>query len=429
MRIDQFASAEAYGRLGDALLLVSPDATVLDASPAAALLYGLAQSELIGLPVAALSARPEQPEFAPTSPGHPSDAAVVESEHVRRDGGRFSCEVRAIDVSDGDSAAVLCAVRDITDRRLAQDALLRSQERFENIAATIPGVLYEYEVYRNGGGSYTYVGPGSTELLGLSEQEMLATVDPLWKLVHPDDIDRVLAEDEAADGVGLTFSTDFRILTPDGGLKWIHMTSRQLPSRPGVPDVWCGLILDITQRKLPEQKLHQRDQDMARLNEELARVAASDALTGVSSRRHFYDMLDRTISVVSRHGGTLSVASFDLDGLKRVNDSKGHGAGDQVLATFARLLDELRRPEDVAGRLGGDEFSVILPGVDRAGAKEFAERILTAVRGSRLLAEASVTASSGVSEWALRDLSDDLLRKADEALYGVKRGGRDAVGI
>lgn len=428
MRIDQFASAEAYGRLGDALLLVSPDATVLDASPAAALLYGHTQAALIGLPVAALSARPEQPEFTPASTDHPSGAGAVESEHVRRDGSRFACEVRAIDVSEGDAVAVLCAVRDITDRRLAQDALLRSQERFENIAATIPGVLYEYEVYRNGGGSYTYVGPGVTELLGLSEQEMLATVDPLWKLVHPDDIDRVLAEDEAADGVGLTFSTDFRILTPDGGLKWIHMTSRQLPSRPGVPDVWCGLILDITQRKLAEQKLHQRDQDMARLNEELARVAASDSLTGLSSRRHFYDMLDRTISVVARHGGTLSVASFDLDGLKRVNDSKGHGAGDQVLATFARLLDDLRRPEDVAGRLGGDEFSVILPGVDRAGAKQFAERILTAVRGSRLLAEATVTASSGVSEWALRDLSDDLLRKADEAFYCAKRGGRDAVG-
>jgi diguanylate cyclase (GGDEF)-like protein/PAS domain S-box-containing protein len=428
VRIDQFASAEAYGRLGDALLLVSPDGTVLDASPAAALLYGHTQAELIGLPVAALSARPEPPEFAPLPMGHPSGAGAVESEHVRRDGSRFACEVRAIDVSDGDAAAVLCAVRDITDRLLAQDALLRSQERFENIAATIPGVLYEYEVYRNGGGSYTYVGPGVTELLGLSEQEMLATVDPLWKLVHPDDIDRVLAEDEAADGVGLTFSTDFRILTPDGGLKWIHMTSRQLPSRPGVPDVWCGLILDITQRKLAEQKLHQRDQDMARLNEELARVAASDSLTGLSSRRHFYDMLDRTIAVVARHGGTLSVASFDLDGLKRVNDSKGHGAGDQVLATFARLLDDLRRPEDVAGRLGGDEFSVILPGVDRAGAKEFAERVLTAVRGSRLLAEATVTASSGVSEWALRDLSDDLLRRADEALYCAKRGGRDAVG-
>jgi diguanylate cyclase (GGDEF)-like protein/PAS domain S-box-containing protein len=427
VRIDQFASAEAYGRLGDALLLVSPQAIVLDASPAAATLYGYSEAELIGLPVAALSALPEQPELAPASAGHRSGAAV-ESEHVRRDGTRFACEVRAIDVSDGDSAAVLCAVRDITDRRLAQDSLLRSQERFENIAATIPGVLYEYEVYRNGGGSYVYVGPGSAELLGLSEQEMLATVDPLWKLVHPDDIDRVLAEDEAADGVGVTFSTDFRILTPEGGLKWIHMTSRQLPSRPGVPDIWCGLILDITQRKLAEQKLHQRDQDMARLNQELARVAASDSLTGLSSRRHFYDMLDRTISVVARHGGTLSVASFDLDGLKHVNDSKGHGAGDQVLATFARLLDELRRPEDVAGRLGGDEFSVILPGVDRAGAKEFAGRVLSAVRASQILSDASVTTSSGVSEWALRDLSDDLLRRADEALYCVKRGGRDAVG-
>jgi diguanylate cyclase (GGDEF)-like protein len=119
--------------------------------------------------------------------------------------------------------------------------------------------------------------------------------------------------------------------------------------------------------------------------------------------------------------------SLDLDGLKQVNDTLGHAAGDEVLATFAALLADLCRAEDLPARLGGDEFSVLLPGIDYGGGRGFAERVLVAVRSSAALAQRRVTVSAGVAQWTPDELPDDLLRRADEALYTAKRGGGDAV--
>jgi diguanylate cyclase (GGDEF)-like protein len=121
--------------------------------------------------------------------------------------------------------------------------------------------------------------------------------------------------------------------------------------------------------------------------------------------------------------------SFDLDGLKRVNDSAGHRAGDEVLASFAALLAALCRAEDLPARLGGDEFSVLLPGDDLGGGRGLAERILAAVRSCDVLAQRGVTVSGGVAQWAPSELPDDFLRRADEALYAAKRDGGDAVAL
>ena len=134
------------------------------------------------------------------------------------------------------------------------------------------------------------------------------------------------------------------------------------------------------------------------------------------------------VSLARRHGSPVALVSFDLDGLKRVNDEAGHAAGDQTLAAFAALLGDLCRTEDLPGRLGGDEFCVLLPGIDGNGAGAFAERVLAAVRESAGLRREHVTVSGGVAAWTPDDAADDLLRRADEALYAAKRGGGDAVG-
>ena len=129
-----------------------------------------------------------------------------------------------------------------------------------------------------------------------------------------------------------------------------------------------------------------------------------------------------------RHGTPLALVSLDLDGLKRVNDSAGHEAGDEVLTSFAALLAALCRAEDLPARLGGDEFCVLLPGIDQRGAQRFAERVLAAVRDCDALAQRGVTVSAGVAQRMPDELPDDLLRRADEALYAAKRlGGDDAV--
>jgi diguanylate cyclase (GGDEF)-like protein len=119
--------------------------------------------------------------------------------------------------------------------------------------------------------------------------------------------------------------------------------------------------------------------------------------------------------------------SLDLDGLKQINDSAGHAAGDEVLMSFAALLDALSRDEDLPGRLGGDEFSVLLPGIDLSGARGFAERVSAAVHSCAALRQREVTVSGGVAAWTPDELPDELLRRADEALYAVKHDGGDGV--
>ena len=162
-------------------------------------------------------------------------------------------------------------------------------------------------------------------------------------------------------------------------------------------------------------------------NAAITRIAATDVLTGLANRRHFREALGQSVSFARRHRSALAVVSLDLDGLKAVNDTDGHEAGDEVLASFASLLAALCRAEDLPARLGGDEFSVLLPGIELGGARGFAERVLAAVRSCAELAERGVTASAGVAAWKADELPDDLLRRADEALYAAKDSGGDSV--
>jgi diguanylate cyclase (GGDEF)-like protein/PAS domain S-box-containing protein len=165
---------------------------------------------------------------------------------------------------------------------------------------------------------------------------------------------------------------------------------------------------------------------LAEDNATITRIAETDVLTRLANRRHFDEALEMSVSFARRHHSPLAVVSLDLDGLKGVNDAAGHEAGDEVLASFAALLAGLCRAEDLPARLGGDEFSVLLPGVSLGGALGLAERVLAAVRSSADLAERGVTASAGAAAWKPDELPNDLLRRADEALYAAKRGGGDS---
>lgn len=428
MTLDELLSGRTLGRLGDALILIGPGSRIIDANDAALTLYGYSREEMLALTLADIRGPRFLEQVPPEFRGADGLARIFPTEHVRSDGTVFPVEVRAVEVAAGEGTVVLCATRDISGRVDAEASLLLSHARLDNIAATVPGVLYEYEVDPGGGGRYVYVGPGCEGLLGISDHEMRAEVDPVWGLVHADDLDRVLAEDEASEGAGVVFSSEFRIHTPAGELKWLHMTSRQLPSQAGKPDVWCGIMLDITERKNAEEELRRRDDELARLNEELVRQAATDSLTALATRRHFYDCLDRGIVEAERDGCSVSVASFDLDGLKRVNDGGGHARGDHVLVSFAAILDDQCRREDVAGRLGGDEFSVVMPRMGLAAAHDLATRVVAAVRANPLLMGLRVTASAGVAEWLPGERADDVLHRADAAMYVAKHGGGDCVG-
>jgi two-component system cell cycle response regulator len=164
-------------------------------------------------------------------------------------------------------------------------------------------------------------------------------------------------------------------------------------------------------------------------NRKLAEQALTDDLTRLANRRHGAHQLEREIALGVRHGRDLALVRVDVDHFKAINDTHGHQAGDQVLAEVARRLAGAVRGGDELARWGGDEFVAILPGTDRPGALRAAERLRAAVAEAPIEivgASLPVTVSVGWAHWA-GDTPDDLLARADRALYKAKDAGRDMV--
>ncbi len=171
----------------------------------------------------------------------------------------------------------------------------------------------------------------------------------------------------------------------------------------------------------------------SKLTEALARIeriAVRDELTGLYNRRFLMDFLAREVDRVRRSGGGYAVCMIDIDHFKDINDKFGHGAGDAVLRHFASVVERAMRSIDVLGRLGGEEFLVVLPDASIAGARNCAERIRQAVEGSvfpGLPSDYHVTVTAGVVWSGPREMTTDLLARADAALYSGKAAGRNRV--
>jgi diguanylate cyclase (GGDEF)-like protein len=171
--------------------------------------------------------------------------------------------------------------------------------------------------------------------------------------------------------------------------------------------------------------------DNARLHRIVERQALVDGLTGLANRRQCEETLASELARVERFGGSLAVVVADLDWFKDVNDRYGHPAGDAILREVAGLLQETLRDVDLAGRWGGEEFLLILPGTDLAGGARVAERIRLALAGRIALSADGtpipVTASFGVAATPPAGTASELFAAADAALYEAKRAGKNRV--
>jgi diguanylate cyclase (GGDEF)-like protein len=164
---------------------------------------------------------------------------------------------------------------------------------------------------------------------------------------------------------------------------------------------------------------------------ELQRLATTDYLTGISNNRCFFINGEREIRRARRYGRSFALLMFDIDQFKKINDTDGHAAGDQVLMTIAVRCRNLLRDIDIFGRLGGDEFAILLPETDLGGGGTTAERLRSAIAEAGIEAGAAahhVTISIGVSESASDDRRiEETLKRADDAMYEAKRKGGNAV--
>lgn len=163
---------------------------------------------------------------------------------------------------------------------------------------------------------------------------------------------------------------------------------------------------------------------------ELEVLIGTDPLTGVANRRVFFERLDAELARSTRHGNALSILMVDVDHFKTINDQHGHQVGDVVLASIAGCLRETLRTADLVARYGGEEFSIILPETSLAEATRAAERLGERIRGERFGNPRNairVTVSVGVATVRPGEASDQLVYRADAALYEAKHGGRDRV--
>jgi diguanylate cyclase (GGDEF)-like protein len=171
--------------------------------------------------------------------------------------------------------------------------------------------------------------------------------------------------------------------------------------------------------------------DNARLHDIVQRQAITDDLTGLVNRRRFIEALDAEIERARSFGSPLTIVLADLDNFKQVNDAFGHHGGDVVLRAFADLIRSHVRDVDVSGRIGGEEFAILLPETDRAGAANVAERMRHSLNAVAIALSDEhsirVASSFGVAELEPDQSGDGLLRAADAALYRAKDEGKNRV--
>jgi diguanylate cyclase (GGDEF)-like protein len=199
-------------------------------------------------------------------------------------------------------------------------------------------------------------------------------------------------------------------------------TLLSLPAVSSYPGRWIDVMVVVAVLAAVVLTLIKRnDELLARLADE----ARTDALTGLLNRRGFDERASVELARARREGDSLAIVAFDIDCFKCVNDEWGHDMGDRVLMQLGELLELESRDIDVTARIGGEEFVVLLPGADGAGAEGFAGRVRAALARLGSAELPRVRASAGIhAELAPLDI-ESMLQRADTALYVAKRGGRD----
>lgn len=189
--------------------------------------------------------------------------------------------------------------------------------------------------------------------------------------------------------------------------------------------------IELAARTRNMLRLRSRQLELERANQQLALLANTDGLTGVANRRYFLQRLEQELERSKRYHSPLVLAALDVDHFKQINDQYGHQAGDEVLKALSEFTVKMLRANDLVGRLGGEEFAILMPESDQEAGAIVSERIraeLAAIQIDTVAGPLSVTVSIGVTQaYPEVDTAETMLRRADAAMYRAKTGGRNRV--
>lgn len=405
----------------DCLIILSEDGFIRDINRTGHERLGYEKAELVGQHITEL----DPPEYAAKVPERfalikSQRRAVFETAHVRKDGTIMPVEVNARFIELDGQRYIFSVIRDITERKKADAALLESEERLHQAIRVSHTGIFDHDHVTD----TIYWSPEQRANYGWGPDEVV-TLERFLGCLYPDDLAEISAAVQRAhdpNGDG-RFDVQHRIVRRDGEIRWLSTRSQTYFEGEGAerrPVRTVGAVLDVTDRMRTEEKI--------------THLAFYDSLTGLANRRLLRDRLAQALAISARHIQFGALLYIDLDHFKTINDAAGHEHGDMLLCQVADRLKSVIRESDTIARLGGDEFVVVLEELPRerqqaaAQTKAVSDKVLETLAKRYDLGKQAYSGTASIGIVMFRgheDSVDELLKRADMAMYAAKKGGRN----
>ena len=337
-----------------------------------------------------------------------------EKEYCRKDGTLVPVSINGMFVTGQDGQDYCWSIiEDVTEKKRIAAALQQAMDELNNLIEHIPAGVYKHRVKADGTTQFDFVSPRMCELMEVSMEQAFSDQAMILQRIHPDEISAFLAQINKRQRPDEPFVWEGR--TREGmKVRWVHIEAYRtvLPNGDILSN---GIAYDITQTKEHEQQLNI--------------LANYDSLTGLPNRKLLIDRLQQAVSHAKRNQTSVAVIFLDLDGFKPVNDTHGHAVGDKLLIEIAQRLSGNLRECDTVARIGGDEFVLLLRGLEQMDQYHIAlQRILDSINQPVTIDAITVTvsASIGLSQYPCDATDPDiLLRLADQSMYSAKQSGKN----
>lgn len=319
---------------------------------------------------------------------------VIRQKH--KDGSYRYVELRA-KIYEG---LIYVAARDITKRKLVEEALGKNEERFRYALKGTRAGLWDWDLKND----HVYFSIPWKGMLGYEEGEIDNTRQGWENLWHPEDVPRIeQAINDYLSGKSAVYEISYRLRHKTGGWRWVLARGEIIKDSSGIPYRFIGTNIDIT---------HLKDAE-----EEIRYLSFHDQLTGLYNRRFYEEELKR---LETKRNLPLSIIMADVNCLKLVNDSFGHLVGDKLLQRFAEILKQECRADEILARLGGDEFVILMPKTDSKGAKALVKRITNALAKEKMdLFDVSASLGWATKVYLFEDM-EDIFKNAEDRMYQQK---------
>ncbi|CBH22398.1 membrane protein of unknown function [Acetoanaerobium sticklandii] len=355
-----------------------------------------------------------------------------ENRFVRKNKTKFIGSMSVSTITIEDEVFIISIARDVTELKEIEEILQESKNKFETIAMSSAS----WEAWFDEKGVLVWTNDLVEEITGFTLEESFEKDDLIRNLLISDDSQEILDQKfKTTLEMQKNGTSEARIKSKDGSCKWILINWRHVISDKKEFKGFRTSIVDITEKKKAEFAATELAQQLKKEKEVAERNSLTDGMTGLANRRYLDEQIMLEYFRMKRTGEKLSIIMLDVDFFKLYNDAYGHLQGDECLKTVAKVLKTtIKRATDIAARYGGEEFVVLLPDTDEIGAIKVAETLRANVEAMKMEHKDSkisdvVTVSIGVATFDKHSLvaPENLVQKADEALYEAKNSGRNKV--